>query len=110
VSESRLDLLTRFPWLKEAIKSRLWQPAAMLLTLSFFVLVILTGLLGTPAGSKNFGIIFVWIVWWAVLIIVLIPFFGRLWCAICPIPGPGEWLQRRGIISRVPGKLRSLGW
>ncbi len=110
MSESRLDLLTRFPWLKEAIKSRLWQPAAMLLTLSFFVLVILTGLLGTPAGSRNFGIIFVWIVWWAVLIIVLIPFFGRLWCAVCPIPGPGEWLQRRGIISRVPGKLRSLGW
>ncbi len=110
MSKSRLDLLTRFPWLKEAIKSRLWQPAAMLLTLSFFVLVILTSLLGTPAGSKNFGIIFVWIVWWALLIIVLIPFFGRLWCAICPIPGPGEWLQRRGIISRVPGKLRSLGW
>jgi ferredoxin len=40
----------------------------------------------------------------------MVPFFGRLWCAICPIPAPGEWLQRRGIIRRVPGRLRGLGW
>ena len=106
----RLDLLARFPWLKAALKSRLWQPAAMLLTLSFFVLAILTGLFGTPAGSRNFGIIFVWIVWWALLIVALVPFFGRLWCAVCPIPAPGEWLQRRGIVRRVPGRLHSLGW
>jgi len=27
------------------------------------VLAILTGLFGTPVGSHNFAIIFVWIVW-----------------------------------------------
>ncbi len=102
--------LTRFNWLKSLLKSRAFQPALMLLTLFFFVLAILTGLFGTPAGSRNFGIIFVWIVWWALLIIVMVPFFGRLWCAICPVPGPGEWLQRRGIIQRPPGRLRTLRW
>ncbi len=102
--------LTRFIWLKSLLKARAFQPALMLLTLFFFVLAILTGLFGTPAGSRNFGIIFVWIVWWALLIIVMVPFFGRLWCTICPIPGPGEWLQRRGIIHRVPGRLRTLRW
>ena len=104
----RINLLTRLPRLEAALRSRTFQPALMLVTLFFFTLAVLTGLLGTPAGSRNFGIIFVWIVWWALLIIVLVPFFGRLWCAMCPIPAPGEWLQRRGIIRRLPGRLRTL--
>jgi hypothetical protein len=41
---------------------------------------------------------------------VMIPFLGRMWCTICPIPGPGEWLQRRGIIRRTPGRPRTLRW
>ena len=102
--------LTRSRRLKAVLKWRALQPMLMLLLLAFFVVAILAGFLGTPAGSHNFGVIFVWIVWWAMLIIVMVPFFGRLWCAICPIPAPGEWLQRRGIVRRVPGRLRSLGW
>jgi hypothetical protein len=42
--------------------------------------------------------------------LLLVPFFGRLWCAVCPIPAPGEWLQRRAIVNRVPGRLRTLRW
>lgn len=110
VVEQRINLLARLPFLQTILKSRAFQPALMLGTLFFFTLALLTGLFGTPAGSRNFGMIFVWIVWWALLIIVLVPFFGRLWCAICPIPAPGEWLQRRGIISRVPGRPRTLRW
>jgi len=107
--QNRIEL-TRFGWLRALLKSRLFQPVLMLLTLAGFVIAILAGFWGTPAGSHNFGIIFVWIVWWAILIIVLVPFFGRLWCTICPIPGPGEWLQRRGIIQRIPGRPHSLRW
>jgi polyferredoxin len=102
--------LTRFPWLKAILKSRAFPSALMLLLLFFFVVAILAGFFGTPAGSHNFGIIFVWIVWWALLIIVMVPFLGRMWCAICPIPGPGEWLQRRGILRRIPGRPHSLRW
>ena len=80
----------------------------MLVTLFGFVLVIMTGLLGTSVGSKNFAIIFVWMVWWALLMVVLLPFAGRLWCAVCPIPAPGEWLQRRGIVIKRGGGLLSL--
>lgn len=100
--------LTRYAWLKAALKSRLFQPGLMLLTLFFFVVAIMAGFFGTPAGSHNFGIIFVWIVWWALLIMVLVPFFGRLWCMVCPIPGPGEWLQRRSIIYKRFPRLMSL--
>ncbi len=105
---SRPDLLTRVPALKTVVKSRLFQPVMQLITLFGFTLAILTGFFGTPAGSRNFGIVFVWIVWWALLIIVLVPVTGRLWCTICPIPAPGEWLQRRGIVRRTSGGLFSL--
>jgi len=108
MSQQRTDLLTRIPGLKRVLKSRLFQPSMMLITLGVFLLAILAGLFGTPAGSRNFGIIFVWIVWWALLIIIMVPLLGRIWCAICPIPAPGEWLQRRGIINRIPGKLRTM--
>ena len=67
--------------------------------LAAFVVVILTGLFGTPAGNRNFGIIYVWLVWWALLKLVLVPLTGRSWCSICPIPAPGEWLQRRAVVQ-----------
>ena len=108
--ERRFNLLKRMPLLRRVLLSRLFQPALMLVTLFFFVLAIFGGLFGTPAGSRNFGIVFVWIVWWGLLIIILVPFLGRFWCSICPIPAPGEWLQRRSIVNRVPGKLHTLHW
>jgi polyferredoxin len=108
----RTDLLTRYPWLKRLLASRLFQPVAMLALLAGFTIVILTGFFGTPAGSRNFAIIMVWIVWWGLLIVGLIPALGRAWCAVCPLPAPGEWLQRRGIIRRVMAAplTRKLRW
>src|SRR5690606_15264673 len=105
---ARYDLLRRALWLGRVLRSRLLQPALMLVTLVVFTLAIVTGLFGTPAGSRNFGIVFVWIVWWALLIVVLVPLFGRVWCMMCPIPAPGEWLQRRAIVRRNPGRPRTL--
>jgi ferredoxin len=109
VSQRRVDLL-QVSWIKALLTSRAFQPVAMLLTLFFMVAAIMAGLLGTPAGSHNFGTVFVWIVWWALLMVVMVPFLGRMWCTICPIPGPGEWLQRRALIGRRPGSLRTLRW
>ncbi len=103
----RIDL-TRISLLKRLLLRREFQPALLLVTLFGFVLVILTGLFGTPVGSKSFAIIFVWIVWFGLLIVVLLPLTGRLWCTMCPIPAPGEWLQRRGIVIRREGRPWSL--
>lgn len=102
--------LTSIPIIKKILVSRWLQWSLIAITLPFFVLAILTGLLGTPAGNHNFGIVFVWIVWWAILILLLVPFAGRLWCAMCPIPAPGEWLQRRALVQPRPGaRLYTLG-
>ncbi len=103
--------LTRIPLVKRILKSRWLQWSSIALTLPFFILAILTGFFGTPSGSRNFGIVFVWIVWWALLILLLVPFAGRLWCAMCPIPAPGEWLQRRALVEpRAGSRLYTLGW
>lgn len=97
--------LTRIPFIKNALKSRYPQLAVFVVMLVGYIFAILAGLIGTPVGSHNFSIVFVWIAWWAVLILVAVPFFGRGWCAVCPIPLPGEWLQRGAVLS--PPEKRS---
>lgn len=111
--------LTRLPLLKSALKSRYPQLAVFIVMLIGYIFAILAGLIGTPVGSHNFSIVFVWIAWWAILILVAVPFFGRGWCAVCPIPLPGEWLQRGAVLSppdkrpkwlnlRVPKTFRNI--
>ena len=91
--------LTRSPFIKSALKSRYPQLAVFIVMLVGYIFAILAGLVGTPVGSHNFSIVFVWIAWWAILILVAVPFFGRGWCAVCPIPLPGEWLQRGAVLA-----------
>lgn len=111
--------LTRTPFIKNALKSRYPQLAVFIVMLIGYIFAILAGLIGTPVGSHNFSIVFVWIAWWAILILVAVPFFGRGWCAVCPIPLPGEWLQRGAVLSppdkrpkwlnlRVPKMFRNI--
>ncbi len=108
--------LTRLPLLKPLLKSRWPQLLLQIITLGGFVFAILAGLAGTPVGNHNFSIVFVWIVWWALLMLIAVPFFGRGWCSICPIPILGEWIQRGAILkplgrglSTGPGRGLSLG-
>ena len=104
---TRLDL-TRFPKVNAVLKNRWPQFLLRAVTLAGFTFTILAGLMGSVVGSHNFAIIFVWIAWWTALKLFFIPFGGRSWCSICPIPMTGEWLQRGGILE--PGKKRlSLG-
>src|SRR4030095_6174303 len=111
--------LTRSPFIKNILKSRYPQLAVFIVMLVGYIFAILAGLIGTPVGSRNFSIVFVWIAWWAILILVAVPFFGRGWCAVCPIPLPGEWLQRRAVLAspakhpkwlnlRVPKMFRNI--
>lgn len=111
--------LTRFPLVKSLLQNRWPQLILAAALLAGFIFAILAGFVGTPVGSHNFGIVFTWIAWWAILILVAVPFFGRGWCAVCPIPLPGEWLQHGAILEptsqkpalrllRWPGKLRNI--
>lgn len=101
--------LTKQPLLKSILKSRWPQFILFAIMLAGFGLAILAGFVGTPVGSHNFGIVFIWIAWWAILILVAVPFFGRSWCSICPIPLPGDWLQR-GQLLGPQAESRSRSW
>jgi polyferredoxin len=111
--------LTRSPLIKYTLKNRYPQLVVFVVMLAGFLFAIVAGFIGTPVGSHNFSIVFVWIAWWAVLILVAVPFFGRGWCAVCPIPVVGDWLQRGAVFEpapktpkwlnlRVPAKFRNM--
>jgi hypothetical protein len=92
--------LTRNPIVKATLRNRWSQFVIRAIALAGFLFAILSGFIGTPVGNHNFSIVFVWIVWWAVLMLLVVPFLGRGWCAICPIPMPGEWLQNGALLGR----------
>ena len=108
--------LTGNPLIKRAFKSRWPQWLVYAFLLPMFLFAIYAGFGGTPVGNRNFGIVFVWIAWWAILILVAVPLFGRGWCAVCPIPLPGEWLQRGALLdppagaTEVKGRWLNLRW
>ncbi len=107
VVPSRYDLL-HIPLIRRLLVGRWPQFLVRALALGGFLLAIIAGLAGTPVGNRNFAVVFVWIVWWALLILVAVPLAGRAWCTICPIPMPGEWLQQ-GAILAPSQKTRGLG-
>jgi hypothetical protein len=105
---SRIEL-TSNPLIKNTLQSRWPQLAVFIVMLVGYLFAIMAGLVGTQVGNHNFSIVFVWIAWWAILILVAVPVFGRGWCAVCPIPLPGEWLQR-GAVLAPHGKTEMANW
>ena len=86
--------------LKRIVKQPYFQFWLMFPSLVIFVIVILSGVFGSPVGNKNMSVMFVWILWWVALMLFLVPFAGRGWCSMCPLPSFGEWLQRRAITEK----------
>jgi polyferredoxin len=113
-----IDLMA-IPGVSRLLRSRWPQWLITTAFLAAFLYAIASGFFGTNVGSRSFAITIVWIAWWGLLIIFLVPFGGRLWCSVCPIPAAGDWLQRGGVLSsdgrvhrgagkRWPRRFRSL--
>ncbi len=80
------------------LRSRTFHFSLIIVNLFFFVLIIVSGLFGSPTGSENFSIAVTWILWFAAVEFMIL-FAARIWCSVCPIPVIGEWISRRGILS-----------
>ncbi len=104
----RWDLL-QVPLVRSALVSRWPQLVVRAIALGGFIFAILAGWFGTPVGSRNFGIVVVWIAWWALLVLVAVPLLGRAWCNICPIPMPGEWLQNGAVLGPPESDRQHVG-
>jgi len=95
----RLDLLTAIPALKWLVKRRWFSFALYLPCLMILVFFLLAGFWGSPIGNRNIIVTIVWIFWWFLLITLLVPLGGRVWCMMCPLPAVGEWLGRGRFIG-----------
>ncbi|KKM95764.1 hypothetical protein LCGC14_1184970 [marine sediment metagenome] len=100
----RVDLFRRVPGLRWLVTRRWFQFAVIFPNLAVFYFFLIAGVFGSPVGSRNIIIVFVWILWWFVLIAVMVPFASRVWCTVCPFPFFGEWFQRRRLIGVATGK------
>jgi polyferredoxin/plastocyanin len=106
----RIDLLRKFPGLRRLATRRWFQFAVVLPNLLVLFFFVVAGFFGSPIGNRNIIVTVVWILWWFLLITVLVPAGGRVWCMACPIPFAGEWLARRRLIGvrREAERSRSL--
>jgi plastocyanin len=100
--------LTKYKPVRALFKSR-WFPLVFIIANFFvFAVVLAAGLIGgLSAGSANFGVMIVWILWWVLLMLVFVPLVGRFWCMVCPFPLVGDWIQR-GTLTGV-GRHKSWG-
>lgn len=94
-----INLFDVVPGLKYLFKKRSFQFFLILPGFVIFYLFLLSSLKGSPVGNHNIAIIIVWILWWFLLKSVFVPLGGRLWCMICPLPGPGEWISRKAFTA-----------
>jgi polyferredoxin len=79
------------PWLLFLLK---------LLVTGLFILVIVSGMYGTPIPARNLATVLTWNIWWAGLIVSVL-FLGSAWCAVCPWDALATWLVKRRLWRRA---------
>lgn len=97
------NLLKESGFFRKVIVSRLPQIVITLFVMALIYIVILTTIFGTKVSGRNLGVLMMWTIWLFVLIAILTPFGGRLWCTFCPLPFFGDWIQRRSFFSPISG-------
>lgn len=113
--------LIKLPVISTVIKFLTYSPWPLfilkLIMVLLFLLVIATGLFGTPIPERNLATVLTWNIWWAGLIVSVF-FLGSAWCAVCPWDTLASWLVRRRLWFRahhnnslnlvVPKQIRNL--
>jgi len=97
------DLLKKSGLLRKMLISRWPQTILVIIVMVIMYLVILTSVFGTKMSGRNLGVLLMWAIWLFLLIAVLTPFLGRIWCTICPLPFFGDLIQRKSVLTPVAG-------
>jgi polyferredoxin len=100
------DLLLKNRWLRSLVVSRWPQVILMLFALTLIYIVIMTSIFGTKMSGRNIGVLLMWAVWLFLIIVVMTPLGGRIWCTICPLPLFGDLIQRGSLFTPRSGKTR----
>jgi len=100
------DLLTKSGLLRKMIVSRWPQTILTIIMMTLIYIVILTSVFGTNMSGRNLGVLMMWAVWLFLLVAILTPLFGRVWCTVCPLPFFGDLLQRRSNFTPSEGDTK----
>lgn len=97
----RVDLFKIFPGIRRFLAAR--HHYAYLRTGGdvLFILIVISGLFGPRDPDSNIAVFLSWGVLWPAIVLSWF-FVGRMWCGICPFPGLGVFLQRRGFTLNLP--------
>jgi len=96
--------LNKIPFIGNWIKAFTASPIPLfilkLLFVILFLLVIVSGLMGTVLPERNIATLLTWNIWWTGIIIAIF-FIGSAWCAVCPWDTLATWLVRRRLWKRA---------
>lgn len=101
------DLLEKSPFLKKLVKSRWPQLILQILAMAMVYVVVLISIFGTKMSGRNLGVLLMWAVWLFLLVAILTPLLGRIWCTICPLPVFGDLIQRGSALHPREGSKKS---
>jgi transcriptional regulator with AAA-type ATPase domain/NAD-dependent dihydropyrimidine dehydrogenase PreA subunit len=102
----RVNLLNAYPQLRQFLRSPWWPDRINYgLTLWLFAVIVAIGLFGPQSRDSNFVLNLFWAWWWPVMLL-LFPFVGRVWCAVCPFMIYGELVQNLSL-KWFPRQLRA---
>lgn len=88
------------PWIR-MLTSSPWPLLVLKVVLvAIFVLIIASGLFGTPIPERNIATALTWNLWWTGLIVAIF-FLGSAWCGVCPWDALASWLVRRRLRRRA---------
>lgn len=105
-SEGYKDLFKKPGFIEKLVKSRWPQVILIIFAMLMIYIAILTSSLGTKVSGRNLGVLMMWAVWLFLLVAILTPLGGRIWCTICPLPFFGDLLQRRSVFSPEKGQTK----
>jgi polyferredoxin len=98
------DLLKPKGILKKLLVSRWPQFILTLFALTLIYIVIMTSVFGTKMSGRNLGVLLMWAVWLFLIIGIMTPLAGRIWCTICPLPLFGDLIQRGSFLTPKKGR------
>jgi polyferredoxin len=100
------ELFANQPWLLRLVTSRWTQLIFIVFAMLMIYIVILTTLFGTKVSGRNLGVLLMWVIWLFILIAIMTPLGGRIWCTICPLPFFGDYVQRRSFLTPRRGRRK----
>lgn len=93
--KDRIDLFRIFPSIRRFLAARHHYAYMRTAGDVLFMLVVISGLFGPAEPERNVAVFLSWGVLWPTIVLSWF-FVGRMWCGICPFPGLGVFLQRKG--------------